>query len=118
MIEFITRYVVAHQVPAVISEPQFPGFGMESQTDTVTDTTTETLANKTATGFAFKDATAPALWGAIQRALEHYPDTACWQQIMTTGMKLDFSWKHSAEEYLALYEQLLAAPEAKESNIG
>jgi starch synthase len=84
-------------------------------TDTVTDTTTETLANKTATGFSFKDATAPALWGAIQRALEHYQDTDCWQQIMMTGMKLDFSWKHSAEEYLALYEQLLAAQETKKS---
>ena len=82
---------------------------------TVTDTTPETLADKTATGFAFREATATALWGAIQRALEHYQDPDGWQQIITTGMKLDFSWKHSAEEYLALYEQLLAAPETKKS---
>ena len=85
--------------------------------DTVTDTTPETLADKTASGFAFRKATATALWDAIQRALEHYRDQDGWQQIMTTGMRQDFSWKHSAEQYLALYEQLLASPDSKKVKI-
>jgi starch synthase len=83
--------------------------------DTVTDTTPETLADNTATGFAFSEATATALWKAIERALEHYQDPDSWQQIMTTGMKQDFSWKHSAEQYLALYEQLLAPLDSRKT---
>jgi starch synthase len=83
--------------------------------DTVTDTTPETLADNTATGFAFSEATATALWKAIERALEHYQDPDSWQQIMTTGMKQDFSWKHSAEQYLALYEQLLAPMDSRKT---
>ena len=82
--------------------------------DTVTDTTPETLDDKTATGFVFSEATATALWGAIERALEHYQDADSWQQIMITGMKQDFSWKRSAEQYLALYEQLLAPAGTKD----
>ena len=85
--------------------------------DTVTDTTAETLANKTATGFAFNKATTIALWGAIQRALKHYQDQESWQQIMTTGMKQDFSWKRSAEQYLALYKQLLVSSVDKKAKI-
>ena len=81
--------------------------------DTVTDTTAETLEDKTATGFSFAEATATALWDAVERALVHYRDTQCWQQIMINGMQQDFSWKRSAEQYLALYEQLLARAGAK-----
>ena len=85
--------------------------------DTVTDTTPETLENKTATGFSFREASATALWDAIARALDYYQDADCWQQIMITGMRQDFSWKHSAEQYLALYEQLLASTATKNSKI-
>lgn len=76
--------------------------------DTVTDTTPETLENKTATGFSFTAPTATALQAAVTRALQYYQDPEAWQQIITTGMKQDFSWKRSAEQYLDLFEKVLA----------
>ena len=76
--------------------------------DTVTDTTTATLAAKTATGFSFNAATSGALLEAVERALGYYRQPDVWQQLICTGMKLDFSWKHSAQLYIELYETILA----------
>jgi starch synthase len=76
--------------------------------DTVTDTTPDTLENRTATGFSFQAATATALLDTIHRALEHYRQPDAWRQIVTTGMKQDFSWKRSAERYIELYNTVLA----------
>jgi starch synthase len=76
--------------------------------DTVTDTTPETLAAKTATGFSFNAATSSALLEAVDRALDYYRQPAVWQQLVCTGMKQDFSWKHSAQLYIKLYETILA----------
>jgi len=75
--------------------------------DTVTDTTPETIASGTATGFSFTRPTSTALLGAVNRALECYRDTGTWQQIMASGMKQDFSWKRSAEQYLELFRRVL-----------
>ena len=74
--------------------------------DTVVDTLPETLANQTATGIVFNEASAGSLLEAIKRAmiLYSYPDT--WKKIQINGMKKDFSWQRSAEQYLALYENL------------
>jgi starch synthase len=76
--------------------------------DTVTDTTAATLDDKTATGFSFQEATAAALWGAVERALSCYREPDTWLQIVRAGMKQDFSWKHSAQLYIELYEKVLA----------
>mgnify|MGYP001813347356 FL=1 len=76
--------------------------------DTVTDTTPETLEAKTATGFSFQQPTATALGKAVGRALGCYRKPETWQQIVCNGMKLDFSWKRSAELYLELYTAILA----------
>jgi starch synthase len=74
--------------------------------DTVVDTTTGSLAGKTATGFSFREANPGALWSAVQRALACYAQPEQWQQLMVTGMQQDFSWKQSARHYIELYEQL------------
>jgi starch synthase len=76
--------------------------------DTVTDTTPETLANKTATGFSFQAATPAALGETVQRALLYYREPDTWTQIICAGMKQDFSWKRSAEQYIELYETVLS----------
>ncbi len=75
--------------------------------DTVVDTTPETLEAKTATGFRFQEATAAALWNAVESAIRHYRDPDSWARILDTGMRQDFSWKRSAEQYIALYRQIL-----------
>jgi len=76
--------------------------------DTVTDTTPATLDDKTATGFSFHETTATALRDAVRRALSCYREPDTWLQIVRTGMKQDFSWKHSAQLYIELYETVLA----------
>ena len=75
--------------------------------DTVIDTTDATLEANTATGFSFEKATAIALNGAVTRALGYYRQPEIWQQLVCTGMKQDFSWKHSAKLYLKLYRTVL-----------
>jgi starch synthase len=74
--------------------------------DTVTNTERHTLEAGTATGFSFQDATADALAGTVDYALGFWPDRPVWQSIQRTGMRQDWSWKHSAAEYLRVYEEI------------
>jgi starch synthase len=74
--------------------------------DTVVDTLPETLDRHTASGIVFNEASSGSLLEAIKRALILYsvPDT--WKKMQINAMKKDFSWQRSAEQYLALYENL------------
>ena len=74
--------------------------------DTVTDTLPGTLADDTASGVVFKEASSGALLEAVKRTLILYSSAAIWKKIQMNAMKKDFSWRHSAEQYLALYENL------------
>jgi starch synthase len=77
--------------------------------DTIVDCTPETLADGTTTGFLFGEPTAPALRGAIDRALAAYRDPPTWRALQRTGMARDFSWDAAAREYVRLYESLARA---------
>ncbi len=77
--------------------------------DTVVDATPETLAAGTATGVVFAEATPAALLGALRRALALYADRRRWKRLAVTGMRRDFSWRHSAGDYLELYGRLTRA---------
>jgi starch synthase len=57
------------------------------------------------TGFAFREASAPALMGALRRALDMYRDRAAWRRIQAAGMRQDFSWDASARQYAGIYER-------------
>jgi starch synthase len=74
--------------------------------DTVTDALPETIANKTATGFVFNDPYASSLMEAIKRAMILYSNKKAWAEIQANAMQKDFSWRHSAEQYLMLYRGL------------
>jgi starch synthase len=75
--------------------------------DTVTDATPDTLTAGTATGFAFGPPEAEAMLEALRRALICYhEEPRTWLQIQQTGMRQDWSWGKSAEEYERLYEEL------------
>ncbi len=74
--------------------------------DTVVDATPKALADGTATGFAFQEATPEALRGAIDRALALWPDRTAWNRIVRAGMRADWSWDHSALAYVSLYEEI------------
>jgi len=75
--------------------------------DSVVDCNAGTLNDKTATGFVFAPATGAALLDAVRRAINAYDDKRTWRQLQKNGMARDFSWEHSAQLYIALYESLL-----------
>lgn len=61
--------------------------------------------NEEGNGFSFVDYTPQALYSTLKRALEIFSDKTVWKKIQTRGMKEDFSWKHSADLYLELYNK-------------
>ncbi|MGE5268178.1 MAG: glycogen synthase GlgA [Thiohalocapsa sp.] len=75
--------------------------------DTVVDANAVTLADGSATGFAFGDPTPEALLAAFERAIELYGDRQSWLRVMRRAMTQDFSWDAAAREYLALYRGLV-----------
>ncbi len=79
--------------------------------DTVIDVTPQSLLDGSATGFVFDNPTAPALWEAIERAIEfHHRPESWWQKLAVTGMQQDFSWLNSATQYLDLYREAILNP--------
>jgi starch synthase len=77
--------------------------------DTVVDADDDSLADRTANGFVFHDPTPHALGLAMERAAETWKDRRTWQRIQQNGMRLDFSWRQAAGEYVTLYRDALAA---------
>ncbi len=59
------------------------------------------------TGFCFEDEHPGALMWAIGKALNIYNQKDKWRKIILNAMSKDFSWKHSAKEYLELYANAL-----------
>ena len=74
--------------------------------DTVVDADAAALAAGTATGFAFREASAGALLGAASRALALHRRPAAWARLQRQAMSRDFGWPAAAARYLALYRQL------------
>jgi starch synthase len=61
-----------------------------------------------ATGLVMKQTTSQALYTQIVKAINVYQDQSKWVSIMRNGMRKDFSWKHSAKDYVRLYETALS----------
>lgn len=60
------------------------------------------------TGVVFEEPTVDALTAAVRRAEALRGDKRKWRAVMRNGMAGDYSWAHSAREYLALYHTLVA----------
>ena len=75
--------------------------------NTITNASETTLADVTANGFSFADASPYALQMAIDRAVRAYGQPDVWRQIVQTGMRQDWSWSRSARRYVDLYEQTI-----------
>jgi len=75
--------------------------------DSIIDSNSTHIENKTANGFVMVEASADGLLACIKRALEIFQhDKATWLQIQNTGMTQNLSWDKSAQEYYALYQTL------------
>jgi starch synthase len=61
------------------------------------------------TGVVFREYTADALVGAVERALLLYGDRRALREVRRNGMARDFSWQASARKYVQLYRQANAA---------
>jgi starch synthase len=60
------------------------------------------------TGFTFFNYNAHDMLNTIRRAVKYYrEEKPVWRILMKRGMEGDFSWTHSAKEYLGLYTGLL-----------
>jgi starch synthase len=59
------------------------------------------------TGFSFSNYNAHELLFIIKDALNLYQDTETFKKLVVNGMNKDFSWDHSALEYIKLYKNLL-----------
>ncbi len=62
---------------------------------------------KRGNGFAFKNYSSKEMLATIKRALKVYADKPSWRELMQRGMQQDFSWEHSAKEYVKLYEKAI-----------
>jgi starch synthase len=76
----------------------------------LSDTILDPQSSKQSTGFLFRHAKAEDLVMTIERALDVFTkETKNWRAIQTRGMQVDFSWDHSAQEYLDLYLRLITS---------
>ncbi len=77
--------------------------------DTIVDASEANLASGRANGFSFDVYEAAALEKALERACQAYRhEPRVWRQLVTTGMKQDWSWAESARKYVELYESTIA----------
>jgi starch synthase len=74
--------------------------------DTVGDALPHTIVDGTATGLVFNETHASTLAETIKRAALLYNNKKAWRTIQVNGMKKDFSWQRSAQDYIALYDSL------------
>jgi starch synthase len=71
--------------------------------DTIVDANALSLADGTATGFAFDDESPAALQAALGRAHDLFAQSRLWRRMIEEAMAQDFTWDQAARQYLALY---------------
>jgi hypothetical protein len=76
--------------------------------DTVFDTNEHTLKDGSARGFVFQDFNPEALRHAVNRALDLFSRRDDYRRVQQNGMSEDWSWNHSAAQYIELYESAIA----------
>ena len=70
------------------------------------DDTIEAFDGQSGTGFKFSEYNGAALLRAIEQAIAAYHQPQVWQQLVSNGMRADFSWGRSAKQYLEIYQAL------------
>ncbi len=74
--------------------------------DTVVDCTPQTLAEGSASGFVFHEASSQALLAAVERAARIWRNGASWRALQRNAMARDSSWDASARRYAEIYARL------------
>ncbi|MCS6855792.1 MAG: glycogen synthase GlgA [Elioraea sp.] len=76
--------------------------------DTVIDANDAALSMGCGTGVMFAPASSSALAAAIRRTARLFRHRPSWQTVQANAMRLDVSWRGSAERYAALFRRLAA----------
>ncbi len=58
-------------------------------------------------GFSFYEYSGKALLQSINRAINDFYNKPVWKKIQYNGMIKDYSWEHSAKEYVNLYNKII-----------
>jgi starch synthase len=76
--------------------------------DTIVDATPNNLAGGFANGFAFYHYSTQELESKLRKACDMFRhDRGAWSQLVNTAMRQDWSWSHSARQYIDLYQLTL-----------
>jgi starch synthase len=75
--------------------------------DTVVDASLENLADGVATGFVFERFEPRGITAAIRRAFALNERHRDWRATQQRAMRANFGWTASAEQYMALYRELV-----------
>jgi starch synthase len=70
------------------------------------DTIEDYAGNGKGTGYKFEKYDSKELLRAIHRAVKVFQQPEEWKKLMRNGMAKDFSWEHSAKQYVNLYKEL------------
>ena len=68
--------------------------------------TVQDISEENGYGITFENFNLEAAADAIERAVDLYKDSKEFSKVLSTIMKLDFSWKRSAGEYIDMYKAL------------
>jgi len=79
------------------------------------DDTIQATDGQSGTGFKFRGYTGEALLQVIEEAIAAYHRPEIWRRLVYNGMRKDFSWGRSAEQYLEIYRALQRQTDAPES---
>ncbi len=71
--------------------------------DTIIDYTTDSYNGN---GFKFSNAAAGDFLESVKGAVKLFKNDRKWVELQHRGMTMDFSWKRSAKEYIALYKKM------------
>jgi starch synthase len=77
------------------------------------DTVDDDMFDQMSTGFVFDAATPAALERCVRRAVEARRNPAQWCAMSARAMAKELSWQGPAQQYLALYERVLASKKAQ-----
>ncbi|MBN1227634.1 MAG: glycogen synthase GlgA [Deltaproteobacteria bacterium] len=65
--------------------------------------------NSKATGFKFNRFHKDHMIASVRKAIEAFRKPKLWQSMMLNAMSQDFSWEHSAKEYIKVFDRALAS---------
>jgi len=65
--------------------------------------------NPTATGFKFTRFHKDDMIASVRKAIKTFKKPKLWQSMMLNAMSQNFSWEHSAEEYMKVFDRALAS---------